>query len=1149
MNFQLSAMRLLRLLSITISIFLTSSILLCQDNINAIEFRHLTIKDGLPSNIIYSITQDTEGFMWFATTDGLVRHDGYSMKVFRRGNSVGQLKDNYIYDVFCDSKGRIWVGTNYHGLFLFNPVNELFSNIKFAFPDSVNIESNRIRKIKEDAAGNIWACTQANGLIKYNHDTGEEKIYRHNPEDKNSLPSNLVFDIDFDSLGNAWIATMDMGISYFDLEKNKFTDYQHNPTNTNSLSSNITYKILNDGSLTFIGTQNGTSLFNEKKQNFSQLTDRETLDILKTSDGDFYFCTNSGLIIIKAPGRKHTYEFNSSQPKGLSNNNVYCAYEDKAGVIWIGTKGGGINIYYPQKKNFDVFQHDPSNSKSIGSNIIRGFSEDKDGTIWVASTDKGIEVLNEVENSFHKLSGDGYKDIRLKNNSIVKIYHDKAGNLWVGTWGQGVYLLPTGEKKFKHFSHDTYNNNTLQDNVVLDIFEDSQGNMWFGTESGFDIFSVQKNMFRHFKHSNTDTNSITALGIQSNCIVEDINGNFWVGTYGGLNYLERKHKTRKIFEDDFAIKNITVNSKADISISENRIINMNYDPVLYPNKIHIGTYGGGLQAVYFKNGGPEKILKYTTADGLSNNVIYGILTDTKGNLWMSTNSGLTKFDIEQYIFKTYGINDGLQGYQFYWGASFKDSDNRLYFGGINGFNRFYPDSIVDNEYLPPIVFTDFRIFNKSVSVGDTINDRIILNKSINHQEEILLTSDENVFSIEFAALHFAYPDDNMYEYMLEGFDNEYIDVGYNQRLVTYTNLDPGTYIFKVRAANFDGVWNDYNKSIKIKILPPLYKRTWYRILVVLLIGLLIVLYFYVRMATINRQKKLLKILVNQKTKSLNTTNKKLVAQADELNEKNRLLMERQQKVEEQANEIHLQAKILQQTNEELLQSNAAKDKFFSILSHDLRNPFNLIMGSSEILHKRFDNLSDEKKKGYSRKIYESTKNTFRLLENLLSWSRAQSKQIKPQLIPLMVFDVIDQNIIVVEQKLKKKEITLIKDIDQSLMINADINMINHIVQNILTNAMKFTPRKGEIKIIAEKEDDMVFIHFIDNGVGMSEDTVNALFRIDKSISYPGTEGETGTGLGLILTHEFVGANDGSISVESKPGKGTTISVAFPIEQL
>lgn len=1136
----LKAFSFIFILSFSLSVFLSG-----QEIGLPVEFRHLTVEDGLPSNIIYGITQDHEGFMWFATTDGLVRHDGYSMKVFRRGTSDKSLRDNYIYTVFCDSKGRIWVGTNYSGLYLYDPEKQEFSQVNFNFFDSINFESNRIRKIKEDIFGNLWLCSPSNGIIRFNPDTQEDFLFQHNPENHNSLPSNNVLDIDFDDLGNPWIITSNKGLSYLNLETERFTHFHHDPTDKKSLPSNIGYSVYWANNGVYFGTQDGLFKLRLSDSTFIKYSDKETFQILKSSANKYYMCTNEGLIIIDEIGRFHSLVTKSAKTDDLSSNNTYCVFEDQAGVMWIGTRDGGLNIKYPRRKNFQSFHHDPYNENSISSNTIRGFSEDNEGNIWISTVKNGVNVYDKQNEKFHNLSISTFNGIKIENQSFTKLLHDKAGNLWAGTWGKGVYFVDNITKQVAVITNSSENTNSLQDNIVLDIFEDSQGNIWFGTETGFDVYSPKLNKFRHFKSIPGANNTITPLAIQSNCIIEDINGNFWVGTYGGLNFMKRKNTHPDIFYDDFDIQKITTESDENIRLSENRIISMYYETKRYPDKILIGTYGGGLQVVHFENDGPELTNRYNTENGLSNNIVYGILTDESGNIWLSTNNGLTKFDSELFKFKSYGVNDGLQGPQFYWGASFKASDGALYFGGINGFNKFYSDSIKDDTYLPPVVLTDFRIFNKSINVGDTINGKVILKKSINYQDEITLSVNENVFSIEFAGLHYAFPKDNIYEYMLENFDNDFIPVKFDQRLITYTNLDPGSYIFKVRAGNFNGKWNHDVKSIKITILPPFYKTTWFRILAIMSIATLLIISFYIRVASINRQRVLLKRLVNEKTTKLNTTNQKLISQAKELNDKNALLIERQRKVEEQAKELHLQAKILQTTNNELEQSNASKDKFFSILSHDLKNPFNFIMGSSEILFKRYDNLSDEKKKAYAKKIFNSSKNTFRLLENLLNWSRAQSKQISPQLIPLMIFDVIDQNILVVKEKLKEKEINLQKEIDQSLLIKADINMINLIVQNLLTNAIKFTPRKGDIKIKAEQSDGMVFIHFIDNGVGMKPDTLEELFKIDNTSSKPGTEGESGTGLGLILTEEFVKANDGSISIDSEPEKGTTVTITFP----
>ncbi|QQS50330.1 MAG: hypothetical protein IPM71_12170 [Bacteroidota bacterium] len=745
--------------------------------------------------------------------------------------------------------------------------------------------------------------------------------------------------------------------------------------------------------------------------------------------------------------------------------------------------------------------------------------------------------------------------------------------MWVGTWGFGIFKLNKGSSHFENIYKNEKGDFIFQSNIILDLFEDSQGNIWVGTDLGLDIFNPKNGKVRRFSYSDTLKNTITPYGIQSGSIVEDIEGNFWVGTYGGLNYMLRKHVRQSIFDDEFEIIQYTMNSDSGIQLPDNRIISLHYNPKIYPDKIMCGTYGGGMFVLHFKNNAAQEIRTYTTANGLSNNVVYGILSDQSGNLWLSTHHGITKFERESISFKEYGPNQGLQGYQFYWGAFYKDAKGYMYFGGTEGYSKFHPDSIENNTYIPPVVFTDFRIFNQSVFAGDTVNGKVLLTKSVNHIEQIRLGPKENMFSIEFSALHYAYPENNAYEYMLEGFDRKYIRVRSNQRRATYTNLDAGTYTFKVRGSNYDQVWNPMEKTLQIKIIPPFRKTVAFKLLVILLTILATGAWFFFRLKQeksislmlqqtvqertfeLNKSNKLLQIqtkelieanetLQKQKT-TLNEINEQLLARTMQLNDMNAQLEERQQKVEEQSEELRAQTDTLIETNKELEKSNVAKDKFFSILSHDLKTPFNYILGSAEVLYRRFNQLDEAKRLKYAQRIYQSAETTYNLLENLLTWSRTQSNRILPNPIHLKVFDIIGQSIQVLEGKIQSKELAIVTDISPELTVFVDNNMVHTVFLNVLSNAIKFSHRQGTIRIEAMQENEKVKIVFEDHGTGIPESKLKGLFQIDKSVSTIGTEGEPGTGLGLILCKEFVAISCGKISIESKENAGTRVIILLP----
>ncbi len=1141
-----------------------------QSLFNDVTLKEVTNLQGLPSNITFATVQDQAGFIWFATDDGLVRFDGYSTRVFYRGTGAHDIGDNFIYEVFVDSKGRLWVGTNNSGLYEYDAVHERFISHPILLNGPIQKTLTRVRKIKEAPDGTLWIINQLEGVVSYHPETKKVQHFFHQPGNKNSLPSNRTLNLCFDAEKNIWITSEDVGVMVISTTGNLIAHYTNLPSKPGSLPGNTVHAVIqsSNGSI-YIGTNKGLCQYEPSNETFKIIHPAETFAIHEKKSGELLTGTYGGMVVLE---NNKQISFVPTT-KGFYDNHIRDIYEDSAGVIWLSTRSGGINYFYPQLKQIKTFRGNNNEKNSSTRKVIRGFSEDSEGNLWVATVYDGIEIYNPSENRFYNINSGQYKGIKLKNQSITVLLQDRENNMWVGTWGFGIFKLNKGSTQFENIYKNKQGEFIFQSNIILDMFEDSQGNIWVGTDLGLDVLNPKNMKVRRFSYSDSLKNSITPYGIQSGSIVEDIDGNFWVGTYGGLNYLVRKYTSQNIFEDEFEITNFYMNSGTNINLPDNRIISLHYNPKIYPDKIMGGTYGGGLFMIYFKNNAAQEIRSYTTREGLSNNVVFGILSDDSGNLWLSTHNGLTMFDKENNSFKQYGPNDGLQGFQFYWGAFYKDSKGYMYFGGTEGYSKLHPDSLTDNSYIPPVVLTDFRVFNNSVLAGDTVNGKVLLTKSVNYIEQIRLGAKENMFSIEFSALHYAFPEDNAYEYMLEGFDKKYIRVRPNQRTATYTNLDAGTYTFRVRGSNYDQVWNPIEKTMQIKVIPPFRKTLAFKLIAILLTMLVTGAWFYFRLKQmkimrtmlqekvqertyeLNRSNKLLQIqtkeliqanetLQKQKT-SLNEINEQMLARTMQLNDMNAQLEERQQKVEEQSEEVRAQTETLINTNIELEKSNAAKDKFFSILSHDLKTPFNYILGSAEVLYRRFSQLDETKRLKYTQRIYQSAETTYNLLENLLTWSRAQSNRILPNPIHLKAFDIIGQCLQVLEGKIQSKELNIVTNISPELTVFVDNNMAHTVFLNVLTNAIKFSHRQGTIQIIASQEANMVKILFEDHGTGIPESKLKGLFRIDKSVSTIGTEGEPGTGLGLILCKEFITLSCGKISIESQENQGTQVIILLP----
>ena len=486
--------------------------------------------------------------------------------------------------------------------------------------------------------------------------------------------------------------------------------------------------------------------------------------------------------------------------------------------------------------------------------------------------------------------------------------------------------------------------------------------------------------------------------------------------------------------------------------------------------------------------------------------------------------------------------DGLQGDEFNRRSAFRDERGYMYFGGVNGLNIFHPDSLRENSFKPPVVFTDFKLFNRSVDFRGTdapLHQHIA---SIG-KEGIILSYRESVISFEFAALSYIVPENNRYRYYMDGFDKEWNEVG-NKREATYTNLDPDSYTFMVQGSNNDGIWNEEGVKINITILPPWWKTVWFRVLMAIIAVSIIIALYYYRLNQLIRQKETLGEMVKTRTLEIEEKNQMLQKQAEELGEINTRLEERQQQIEEQAGKLREQADELSINNQTLTRLNATKDKFFSIIAHDLKNPFASILGFCEILSSRYSSYDDKKRLYLIEIIERSANNIYKLLENLLQWARSQTGGISfsPESFHLDEAMITVQDLL--DESLAEKGLTLVNNIPRNYKIFADKNMINTVIRNLLTNAIKFS-ESGEIKIEAKRENGSSRISITDHGIGIRKEIRDKLFEVDRSKSTEGTRGETGTGLGLIICKEFVEKHEGIIGVESEPGRGSTFFFTIP----
>ncbi len=791
-------------------------------------FDHISIEQGLSQSSVFSILQDSKGFMWFGTLDGLNKYDGYMFTVYKSDpRDPKTLSNNTIVKIFEDTHGRLWIGTLGGGLNRFDPRTETFTRYRHDPANSASLSNDNVRSIFQDALGRLWIGTN-NGLNLYEPGTDRFVRYQHNQASANSLSNNVVWSI-YESPsepGILWIGTYD-GLNRYDAARNAFSVYKHDPGDRTSISNNYIWTIIeSDSGHLWVGSNNGLNLFDKRRGTCERFThdarDKRSIGgnnvwaLCRDKAGTVYAGTLDGGLskIIRSESAPQwsfvNFRHDPSDPGSLSHDFVWSMHEDRTGILWLGTDVG-INKLDPNAAKFLHYRSEPFDPKSLSNNEVTAIFRDHLGILWVG-TRSGLNQFDERNSRFihYKHSpGDRYS---ISSNYIRSINEDRSGGLWIGTNGGGLNKFNRSRKTFANADNGGIPDGITSKDITY-IHEDTDGTLWIGTLAGLFTYAPPTGTVSSYTKDPDDPLSLSHDYVYT--IHESRDGSLWIGTLGGgLNKFDRA--TRSFIH-------FTENPADTSSISNNNVWCIHENAA---GDMWIGT-NNGLDRFDRKTG---TFTHFDEKNGLVNNVIYGILEDDRQNLWISSNKGLSCFNPASGAVKNYTSNDGLQSDQFGGNDHFKDARGYMYFGGINGFNMFYPDSIRDNPHVPPIVFTDFQIFNRSAGIGGDSP----LTQAISGTRSVTLSYSQNVFSIEFAALHFSSPQSNTYAYKMEGFDKEWISAG-TRRFVTYTNLDPGTYVFKVMGSNNDGVWNTDGTSLEIVILPPFWKRWWFITAVVVFI--------------------------------------------------------------------------------------------------------------------------------------------------------------------------------------------------------------------------------------------------------------------------------------------------------------------------
>ena len=1074
-----------------------------HSQIQKLVFEHITVADGLSQNTPAVIYQDKRGFVWIGTQDGLNKYDGYAFEIYRHDPlDSNTLSDNFIKSIHEDNRGHIWVGTLQGGLCRLDPVTGRIIRFQSDPQNPRTVNHPTVRCLARDSQGTIWAGTD-NGLARI--DARSSAIKRYFLPGQHAY-SNLVLSILPYGPGELLVGTFFGELLLFSTEDGGCREFGPSEIRDPSRNGLVQTMIRDRQGVLWIGTGSGLVTFDEfshevRRYSSGRGPQNITTDYISTicedQRGYIWVGTGAGLNIFDRNTRAfQQLWYHPNQPDGISGNRVFAVHESSEGVVWVGVGGQGIDKYNHRKHQFTHIRNKPSRPYILYGNFVSSFEEDRDGNIWIGTQSGGLNRLR---------------------------YAGPDGQRRKSVYGSTYEL-----KSFFHLEDD----NSISDNYVQNILEDNSGNLWIGTLNGLDHYDQKTNRFLHFKHDADDKASISSNFIRALFI--DSQGLLWVGTGDGLNRLEEKSGTFKRYLLGESIPNSTVNvvfsigqrgdeiwvgsqtgvyslSRANGRISRHRLqtapgqfldtrvrIILPQDDAVWVGSDH------GLFRYNPLDGSCDYI---STSDGLPNNVIYGIVPDEHGNLWISTNRGISRFTPargqKRARFRNFTPDNGLQSYEYNTCAYFRSSAGEIYFGGVNGFNVFHPDSIKDNPHVPRVSLTDMKVNNISVGLRPTSSN-------------IELPYNENYLSFEFVALDFSNPRNNRYMYLLEGLDRQWIDAG-TRRFASYADLKPGSYIFRVRGANADGVWNENGQQLPFVILPPWWQTWWFRTLAGLTVFSVLVLLFRFQQSRSRAQKIRLRELVQARTSEL----------------------QRQKEVAEHSNHI------IRKQATRLKQNEKIKSRFFANISHEFRTPLTLILGP---LPEMISNGYDSRTKTILRSIQNNGQRLLKLINQLLDLSRLESGNLvlKPQPGNLDKFlrEIVNSFNALAERK--SLSVSFVTDMDHTIL-EYDVDKLEKVFTNLMSNACKFTHAGGRVdfRVKAKPAGPNMFTVSVvvrDNGPGIQDEDKGHIFdRFYQGDNTDNREYE-GTGIGLALTKELVELHGGTISLRSESGKGSEFEV-------
>ncbi|WEK34311.1 MAG: two-component regulator propeller domain-containing protein [Candidatus Pseudobacter hemicellulosilyticus] len=1054
-------------------------------------FSRVDVASGLSHNQVNTILRDRNGFLWFGTMSGLNRYDGYSVKTYRSTADSNTLTDNYISNIWECPGNKLWINSRSDGC-LFDLGTERFDRNGNRYLQSLGMPAGTVSAIRKDSKGQYWFIIESKGL--YRVSPGQKAGILVYPFPAAAASDSAITQLAEDSFGYIWLVHRSGLLTI--MEPSSLQIVHRNTKLQQANKGNYPYQLFIDkdnGLWAWTGDPKGVfyldpagslRILNENSQPH-RLNNNLVNGIAQDKSGLIWIATDHGGInLVNKEGFTIRYLVNDPENnKSLAQNSINALYRDPNGIIWIGTYKQGVSYINENISKFAHYKHRASDRRSLPYDDVNRFVEDARGNLWIGTNGGGLLYFDRQQNSFRQYLHNPNDPSSLSNNVVVSLCLDHEQKLWIGTYLGGLNCFDGN--RFIHYRHNEADPGSLAEDRVWEILEDAQHQLWVGTLGrGLDRFDRSTGQFIHYRDTGTTPAATQAGFIMA--LQEDRQGNLWIGTAGGMDLLNKKtgQLTRYSHSADSG------------SLSNNNVLSILEDAF---GRIWVGTREG----LNLFEPASSSFRHFTREQGLPDNTILTILEDQQHNLWITTPSGLSnlllKKDSEGRTniadIRNYDETSNLQGREFNENAALRTRKGELVVGGPNGFNIItagYTHPVQEN---PPIVFTSFQVFNKNINAGDRVNDRVILSRAITETDAITLRFKDNVFSIEYAALDFVHSNGDRYAYKLEGFNKDWLYTDGSQRRATYTNLDPGTYHFKVKALNPEGNWSP-EKELTITILPPFWRTPIAIIIYILVVAGILVL---ARRITVERTRM-------------------------------RYEMEQQRR---EADRMHA--------------IDSMKTKFFTNVSHEFRTPLSLILSPLDRILK---STHDAQQRTQLQLIQRNAKRLLHLINQLLDFRKMEVQQfvLHPTQSDIIRFvrDISYSFSDIAEQK----NISFsVESARESLDMCFDRDKLEKILFNLLSNAFKYTPNNGRVSVYLRCPDEQhIEIRVKDTGIGIPADKHDRIFERFFQHDVPEGMISQGTGIGLAITKEFVRLHEGSVQVESEPDKGTSFIVVLPVRK-